>query len=91
MVQWFAHISAELWTEKSPGNQIAQRGITRGYAPTVKRQIFYERVGKIKEIKLGWEYQKYENITIIDEVTDTPVIFRGCHQISRLLKIKSRI
>jgi hypothetical protein len=33
-------------------------------------------VGKIKEIKLGWEYQKYENITIIDEVTDTSVQFR---------------
>jgi hypothetical protein len=91
MVQWFAHIFAELWTEKSPGNQIAQRGITRGNAPTVKRQIFHERERKIKEIKLGWEYQKYENITIIDEVTETPVKFRGCHQISRLLKIKSRI
>jgi hypothetical protein len=52
VVQWFAHISAELWTEKSLGNQIAQRGITRGNAPTVKRQIFHERERKIKEIKI---------------------------------------
>jgi hypothetical protein len=72
---WFAHVSAELWAEKSPRKRIAQWGYAP-LPPTVKRQIFYERVGKIKEIKLGWEYQKYENITIIDEVTDTSVQFR---------------